>query len=134
MNAIYPTFKSRLMSLFVGAGMPGSASLWVLGVDDSYIYSEGHSRTSDIGGESIVIPETELTGASIAGTLISADDIDINELEGGRDCVAVIVFFKWADETQLLCYLDSTEDGSLPQSIVTDKFRIEWSGSGICRI
>lgn len=122
------------MSLFVGAGMPGGATLWVVGVNDSYVYSEGHAQLGDIGDESIVVQPSELSGASLAGTLVSADDIEINEVEAGGICHAVIVYFQWADQTALLCYLDSTQDNSLPQTLVTGKFKIEWSDSGICRI
>lgn len=136
MSGIYASLKPRLLSLLVGSGMPGSADLYVVGVDDSYVYDADHATIDDIPVESIVFPPAELLGFTLNGTTLDAPNIEIGGATVGKQLHGVVVFFSWSNEneTALVAFLDQTTNTSLPQEIVTGQLEIRWNDLGICRI
>lgn len=136
MSAVYPSFKARLMSLLVGAGVPSGADLYVVGVDDSYVYDPDHTTFEDLDVESIVFPPAELIGFTLDGTTLDAPDIEIGAATVGKTLHGVIILFAWDDEveTALVAYMNQTSNVTLPQQIVTGQLKLFWSDEGICRV
>jgi hypothetical protein len=120
----------------VGAGVPGGADLYVIGVNDSYVYDPTHTTFEDIDVESIVFPPTEILGFTLNGTTLDAPNTQIGAATVGETLHGIVILFAWDDEveTALVAYLNQTTNSTLPQSIVTGQFELRWNDQGICRL
>ena len=135
MSAIYPKARENLLDWALNGGGPAApGSVCVIGVTSSYIYSDTHVDLADIPIGDICIAEQILAGVTIVGGLLDATDLSLSGITTGPTLDALIVYFKWAGSEQLLFYIDSTTDSSLPQVLTTDKLNIAWAPSGIGKV
>lgn len=136
MSAVYPTARENFLTwLLSGAGAPvGAANICVIGVKDTYVYSAAHAVLAAVAGVDIVIPEVVLTGVTLTGGVIDAADLALTGVTPGPTLDAYVVYAKWAAATQLLFYIDTATDSTLPQILTTAKLNVEWSASGIGKI
>lgn len=134
MSGIYTSWKERLLGLFMGAGMPGAATLAAVAVNDSYVFDPLHVDIADIPEESVVAGPISLTGVTFTGNTFDAADVEFESSVIGQVAHAVIVFFVWDVNTQLLAYIDESSNNSLPQNLLTGELSVRWSVFGICRV
>lgn len=136
MSGIYPLARENFLTwLLSGAGAPaGAADICIIGVTSAYVYSDTHETLADVSGAAVCIAEQTLANVTLVGGVIDADDLAVTGITTGPTLDAFIVYAKWATTEQLLFYIDSATDGTLPQILSTSKMNIQWPVAGIGKI
>jgi hypothetical protein len=131
-NVVYPLAKQRLLEWALAASGPaGAATVNVIGVKSSYVYSASHEHIADVPGADIVAPETELDNVTTLLGVMKADNPTLTGMTAGQTLHALIVFARWAGDSLLLCYMDTPADASLPALINSTTGLLAFDASGI---
>lgn len=132
MNRIYPIAKERLLEwAFTSTGPAGGADICVIGVKDTYAFSEAHSTLADVSVGAIVAPEAVIANVTLDAGVVDGDNVALAGMTTGQTIDAFIVYAKWASTTLLLCYMDTPTNGSIPQSINSPAGLLEFDAAGI---
>jgi hypothetical protein len=106
----------------------------VVGVDASYVYDASHNDIADLGA-SPVSDYATLVGFTYVDGVLNANDVDLLGLTPPDVFDAAVVLFEWtlpSAGSLLICYIDQSSDGSVPQVINSTSGQIIWDALGIC--
>lgn len=136
MSAIYPLARENLLDWALNNSGPASVGLlYMIGVTSGYAFNAAHADLADVPGGDICIAEVELANSTIAAGVIDGDDIALTGLTPGPTLDALIIYARWpTGESQLIFYIDSDSDASLPLELTTSKLTINWPLAGIGKI
>jgi hypothetical protein len=117
--------------------IPAEAGVYVVGVNDEYVFNKGHSDFTPITPH-IILPETQLQHVTNTAGFLDADDIRwVAAGSGIADrslvLIGVIIYFKLADEGSLLAFIDSAAVG-LPVTLSGMDATATWDARGILKI
>lgn len=135
MSAVYPLIRQQLISWALNANAPAGLAFYALGVDASYVYSAAHNDLADIAGASIVADLHLLDSVTYVNGILDAADEEWTDLVLTETFDAVIVLLRATDLSSfLVCYIDSSTDGSVPQTVGSTSGLVRWNVAGICKI
>lgn len=135
MNAVYPKFREQLLEWALNASQPGGILFYVVGVDSDYVFGAAHTSLADVVGTDESTPRKLLTGVTITDGTLDANDLEFDSLEAGKQIQSFVVYAQdTADSTYLVCYLDTSADGSLPVTVSAPSGLVRWNAAGICKI
>lgn len=133
MSAVYPKFRQSLLQWSVDV-IPAGMTYHAVAVDSTYVYDPAHWGQADISG-SVISQVMELVVTDFTDGIIKADTVVLEGLVQGVSVAGVIVVLTDQNaEFHLVCFIDESSDGSMPQLINTDTGEVRWNPSGICRI
>jgi hypothetical protein len=130
-NAIFPAFKSFLLSTHLGAGATIAAgTVKAALVSSSYTYSAAHDFYDDISATVLGTPQTLASKTYTTGTFDAAD-ITFSAVTGGSTAKAVILYLDSgvAGTSRLITYLDTLTN--LPIATNGGDLIITWDATGI---
>jgi hypothetical protein len=134
-NQLYPSFKEALLRAFLlGEGFANPVEVMVTLVGPAYEFDESHrtdADLSDVIGTPIEIPGIAVSAAAVVdgGDLIPAfTGLAISTTVSGlvvyaRDSVTL--------ESQLIGFIDTATNGSLPAAIALPDLNLRWPPTGI---
>lgn len=98
--------------------IPQEAGVYIVGVNDEYIFDEGQVDFSVID-PTVILPEIQLTNVTFTEGILDADDVQWLAAGAGivdrtLTLIGIIVYFKLDDSGTLLAFIDSAVVG-LPQ-------------------
>lgn len=142
-NALYPSFKSRMLTpgadlvaglLGAGAGMNPTPAPLKAALLEGYTYSSAHEFFSDVSAN-LIGSAVAVTGASVAGGVLDADDAIFPTVAAGSTANAVVLFMDTGTEatSPLVLFVNQGSGKGANESglmaIVTngDDVPIEWS-------
>lgn len=132
-NAVYDTFVNSAANALLGSVTAlTNPRFVVIPVSDSYVFNDSHTQISDLSG--VLGPEVELTNVALTGVTFTADSVLEIWDAISTPIHAVIVAVRGDNRTQLLCYIDSGLNLTLPLSTGGQRVSITWNEAGICRV
>lgn len=135
MSGIYNPIREQLISWAINADAPAGLDFYVIGVDASYTFSASHNDLTDVGAGPVVATEHLLDNVTYVNGVLDADDETWTDLVPTEVMDAAIIYLKdGASATYLVCYIDQSPDGSVPQTIDSSTGTMRWSDSGICKL
>lgn len=132
-NHVYPTVREKLLSWAIHSTGPADVHVKVCGVDNTYVYDATHNDVTDLGSTG-VIDGTELSGMTFIGGLLKAADTPCVGIATGPTLGGLVVYFDWGSGTQLICFIDTSSDASLPSTLTSTTLTVGWNVAGICQI
>ena len=135
MSKLYPLWLESLLDAYFTEAPPavGSTDVMVAPVDAGYVYSDSHASTEDVG-EHFVGEAVALLNATLTGGVLDADDVTLTGLTQGTVIPALVIFAVWDGGSQLMAYIDSTADSTLPLTARAATASIVWDAAGIFKI
>lgn len=135
MAAVYPKIREQLISWALNQNAPAGLAFYVLGVDTDYTYNAAHVNLSSVAVGARITSEKLLTNVTYVNGVLDADDQRWTDLTPGDTLRGFVVYLKsGGGDTWLVCYLDTSIDGSIPQTIESTIGDIIFNASGICKI
>lgn len=134
MSAVYPKCLETLVGWALLGGGPTNAVAKVVGVDAVYNFDSTHNDIADLGANT-VSNYANLVGFSYVNGVLDANDVDLLGLTPPDVFDAAVVLLEWtlpAAGSLLICYIDQSIDGSVPQVINSTSGQIIWNVLGIC--
>jgi hypothetical protein len=133
MSDIYPKGIEQLVGWAIDNNPPTDIVARVVGVDATYVYDAAHNDVADLGAAAVTGLEL-IPNFTYVNGIIDGDDVNLPGLTPTEVFDAAVVFFNWtlpAPGSLLLCYVDQSLDGSVPQIIDSSAGVIRWNASGI---
>ena len=134
-NAIYPKAKEKLLQWTLATGKPaGAATICLIGVKNTYVYSPAHEAIADVAETHVVAPEAVIENPTFTNGILNGDDALLDGMSVGETLHAFVVYAKWADTSVLLCYMDTPTVATIPQEIYSAGGLVEFSADGIFQL
>lgn len=122
-----------LRAFFLGESFPNDVNILVALVGDGYTYDSSHSTLADVVDVIAAVPIPDVTISSLA--VVDAPDMvpAFTELGTGDNVKALVLYAEdsVSNDTQLIGYMDSAVQGSIPFVISQDELIIRWPSGGI---
>lgn len=135
MSAVYPKIREQLISWAMNQNAPAGLTFYAIGVDTDYTYSAAHVNLSSVAGAAIIAGEKALSGVTYVNGILDANDVEWTNLVNGDVLDGFIVYLKsGGGDSWLVCYIDSSADSSIPQTIAGSTGSLRFNASGICKI
>jgi hypothetical protein len=133
MSGWYLDGKESLLARTV----PEAAGVWIVGVNEDYIYDEAHTDFTFITPH-ILLPEQQLVGVNFNGGILRAGNptwlaAGAGIVDRSLNVQGVIIYFQLADAGTLLAYIDSAQVG-LPQTLTGVDVTGKFASNGILKL
>ncbi len=130
-NLFYPAFKERLLrAYFLGESPTGDVAVQVVLVGPAFNYSENHDSLDQVNG--VLTDPVTITGAELNGGFFTGDDLvpAWDNLTLGQTVKGLLIFAAYEEAgdvlTELICYVDTSRDGSLPLTVSYEALNLRW--------
>lgn len=135
MAAVYPKIREQLISWALNQNAPAGLAFYVMGVDADYTYNAAHVNLTSVPAGARITSEKLLTGVTYVNGILDADDQRWIDMTPGDVIRGFVIYLKsGGGDTWLVCYLDTSIDGSIPQTVDSTIGDIIFNASGICKI
>lgn len=135
MSAVYPKIREQLISWAMNQNAPAGLTFYAIGLDTDYTYSAAHVNLASVPVGSRITSEKLLTGVTYVNGILNADDVTWTDMTPGDVLDAFVIYLKsGGGDSFLVCYIDGSTDGSIPQNIESTTGQLIFNASGICKI
>jgi hypothetical protein len=130
-NLFYPAFKERLLrAYFLGESPSGDVAVQVVLVGPAFNYDVNHDSLSQVLG--VLTDPVTIENADVAGGFFTGDDLTPgwDALTLGTEVKGFLIFAAYNDGTddltELMLFVDTSRDGSLPLVVSSPALNIRW--------
>lgn len=132
MSMVYPLWRELIAGWLInGSGPVEGVTFHLIATDDTYTAEVADATLADIPSDSIVVTEQDLASVTYVGGVFDCADVEITTLTPSDLFDAVVLYMRWPAGNQLMAYLDSSADGSIPATIATTKGWIRFNSNGV---
>lgn len=117
--------------------IPQAAGVFMVGVNEDYVYDEGQVDFSEITPH-IILPEIQLVSVTFTNGILDADDVQWLAAGAGIEdrslvLIGAIFYFQLDTEGTLLAFIDSAVVG-LPQTLTGVNVTAKMPANGILKL
>lgn len=134
-NQLYPSFKEALLRAYLlGEGFANPVEVMVVALGDGYAYNDSHRTDADLSD--LIAGPVEIPGIAVSAAAV-VDGADLIPAFTGltiSETISSLVVYARDSvtlESQLIGFIDTATNGSLPAAIALPDLNLRWPPTGI---